>query len=355
MLNIVQLPIMDRFIEKIKETLIHYKMASFATSQPRIAEKWIVAVSGGPDSMALWHSLLHLSQVFGFELVVAHLNHGLRASESDEDAAWVEQATKHPEIPFFIKKVDTEAVAKERKLGIEETARALRYEFFDCVAKETGATKIATGHNLDDQAETVFMRLVRGAGMDGLGGIPPVNCKGELTLVRPLIQVTRAEILDFLKQGEKLFRIDKSNSDPKYRRNFVRHELLPRIEEEWNPAVKTILARSAEQHRAVYAYIEEEAQRWWSRAVRTEGTNFKLKGGVLKKASPFIQQEIVKRVIRKLAPQSTERFNYDHFVQTTNLLTERPKQPKICLPDGILVEKRGKELLFSIGDQARVC
>jgi len=198
------------------------------------------------------------------------------------------------------------------------------------------------------------MRLVRGAGMDGLGGIPPVNRKGDLTIVRPLIQVTRTEILDYLKREEKTFRIDKSNTDLKYRRNFVRHELLPRIEKEWNPAIKTILSRCAEQHRAVYEYIEEEAKRWWNRAVRIEGTTARLKGGVLKKASPFIQQEIIKRVIRRLVPQSSERFNFEHLAQTAKLFTERPKQPKISLPDGVFVQKSGKDVVISVGEKVRV-
>jgi tRNA(Ile)-lysidine synthase len=218
------------------------------------------------------------------------------------------------------------------------------------VARASGAVKVATGHNLDDQAETVLLRLVRGAGMDGLGGIPPVNRKGNLTLVRPLIEVSRAAILDFLKREEKEFRTDKSNADLKYRRNFVRHELIPKIEQEWNPAVKTILARCAAQHRDVYDYIEEEAKRWWNRAVRCETKRATLKGGVLKKASPFMRQEIVKRVLRKLAPASSERFHFEHLAQTAKLLTQRATQPRISLPDGVFVEKSGKDLVISVGD-----
>ncbi len=346
---------MDAFIEKVKETLGRYQMVLSNGARKVGAETWVVAVSGGPDSVALWYSLQVLSKSIGLKLVVAHLNHGLRSQESDDDAAWVEHAAKLAQIPIHLKKVDTAAVARERKLGVEETARALRYEFFTEVAQKSGAVKVATGHNLDDQAETVLMRLVRGAGMDGLGGIPPVNRKGKLTLVRPLIQVSRREILDFLKRGEKTFRIDKSNADLKYRRNFVRHQLIPQIEQEWNPAVKTILARCAEQHRAVYDYIEEESKRWWNRAVRCEKKSATLKGGILKKASPFMRQEIVKRVLRKLAPESSERFHFEHLAQTAQLLTERPKQPKISLPDGVFVEKRGKDLVISVGDSERVC
>ncbi len=350
MLNIVQLTSMNTFIAKIKQTLVRYDMLPLVKANTGVKQKWVVAVSGGPDSMALWHACLSLSQALGLELVVAHLNHGLRKNESDEDAQWVAQATEHPEIPFYIKKVDTEKIAKERKLGIEETARDLRYSFFEEVAQETGATAVATGHNLDDQAETVLMRLVRGAGMDGLGGIPPVNQKGKLRLVRPLIQVSRAEILDYLKREEKKFRLDKSNTDMKYRRNYVRHQLLPELEKEWNPAVKTILSRSADQHREVFSYIEEETEKWWQRSVRLNGTQARLKGGVLKKASPFMRQEIVKRVIRRLAPGSSERFHAEHLVQTADLLVDKRGESKISLPDGVFAQKSGKDLFISIGE-----
>lgn len=305
--------------------------------------------------MALWHSLFSLSQQLHLQLVVAHLNHGLRKNESDEDALWIQEKMEHSKIPLFIKKVDTEAEAEKRKLGIEETARLLRYSFFEEVSETTGAQFLATGHHLDDQAETVFMRMVRGAGMEGLGGIPPVNQLKKLKIIRPLIQSTREEILNYLKTEKKSFRIDKSNADIKYRRNFVRHSLLPQIEKECNPAVKTILSRSAEQHRAVNVFIQEEVEKWWTRSVRLENKRAQLKGGVLKKAPSFMKQEIVKRVLRKLAPGCAEKLHFEHIFKTTQLFSATALTDKISLPDGVLAEKKGKDVVISIGANKRVC
>lgn len=346
---------MKNLFEKVEKTLKHEAMFSLSADKKGVKKKCIVALSGGPDSMALWHILSHLCQDQHIELVAAHLNHKLRGEESQEDALCVKSLIQKSNARLYIKEVETETIANEKRLGIEETARSLRYAFFQDVARETGAQFLATGHNLDDQAETVFMRMVRGAGMDGLGGIPPVNQLGKLKIIRPLIQVTRQEILAYLKREEIPFRIDQSNSDMKYRRNFVRHQLLPQIEKEWNPAVKTILSRSADQHREVFKYIDEETQRWWNRSVRVEKNKVKLKGGILKKASPFIRQEIVKRVLRKLTPKSAERFNYEHLVLTAGLLAEKPEKPKISLPDGVFAEKTGKDLVISVGSTERVC
>jgi len=341
---------MKSLTEKVQDTIFQYEMIPAAVGKGnQRGQKWLIAVSGGPDSVALWRSLSELQEALSLELGVVHLNHGLRGEESDAESEWVEKEAQKAGIPFFYRKVDTAERAKQKKQGLEETARELRYSFFEEVSKEFQADAVATGHNLDDQAETVFMRMMRGAGMDGLGGIPPVNRKVSLRIVRPLIEVTRSEIMNYLKEKSYEFRIDSSNNDPAFTRNFVRHDLLPRVEKECNPAVKKILSRSARQHREVYEFIEEETQKWWGRSVRLSGKTARLKGGVLKKASPFIQQEVVKRVLRRLSPQSSERFHFDHLTQTAALLTGKSKKQKMSLPDGMMAEKVGKDLVISIG------
>jgi len=348
---------MSALASKVKETIKRYRMTSLSQNgKNRGLQTWIIALSGGPDSMALWRVLVNLTSELGLKLVVAHVNHCLRGKESDQDADWVQAQVAETGLPYHAKVVDTEKIAREKKLGIEETARDLRYTFFAELAQSLKADAVATGRNLDDQAETVFMRVVRGAGMDGLGGIPPVNQKRDLRIIRPLIETTRTEILDFLQEENCEFRQDRSNSDPKYRRNFVRHELLPRIEKEWNPAVKKILARSAQQHREVYQFIEDETKRWWNRAVRLNGKSAKLKGGILKKASPFMQQEVVKRVLRRLAPDSSERFNFEHFVETARLLSAKKNGGgRLSLPDGIEAQMKGKDLVISVGTERNLC
>lgn len=347
---------MDSLISKIKETIFQYGMIpSAAGKRDQKTQKWLIAVSGGPDSVALWRLLTELKKSLPLELGVVHLNHGLRGRESDAESEWIEQETQRARTPYFYRKADTKEIAQQKKWGLEETARYLRYTFFEETAKAFQADAVATGHNLDDQAETVFMRMMRGAGMDGLGGIPPVNQRGSLKIVRPLIEATRSEITAYLKKNNYLFHIDSSNNDPAFTRNFVRHDLLARVEKEWNPSVKKILSRSARQHREVFEYIEEEAQKWWGRTVRFSGKSARIKGGILKKASPFMRQEVVKRVLRRLSPESSERFNFEHFTQTAALLSGKPENRKMALPDGIMAEKTGKDLVISIGVKEGVC
>lgn len=310
----------------------------------------LVGISGGPDSVALWNVLRELAPELGLQLVAAHLNHGLRGEESDADEAWARRHVEKSGGAFFSKLVDTQAEARARKLGIEETARALRYEFFEEAARAANFSTVATGHTLDDQAETVLMRLVRGAGIEGLGGIPPVGERAGLRLIRPLIEVTRAEILQYLEQRKIDYRNDSSNADPKYTRNFVRHELLPRIAQEWNPAVKEILARCAQQHRDATSFIDAEAENWWNRAARIQPRKILLKWEVLKKAVPFMRQELVKRALRRLAPSSSERFTFEHLVETARLFTH-PHKKKVDLPDGVRARLEEKNLVISIVDE----
>lgn len=338
---------MNAFLEKIQETLLHNAMfCNSARQKMPLGKLCLVAVSGGPDSIALWHALERLVPKLGLKLAAIHLNHGLRGAESDLDEEWVRQQIKKSGAQFFSRKVDTAAVAEKRNLGIEETARALRYEFFTEVARAEKAAAVATGHTLDDQAETVLLRLVRGAGMDGLGGIPPVTHRDGMRFIRPLIETTRAEILRYLEQEKASYRTDSSNADIQFRRNFVRHELLPQIEKEWNPAVKEILARSAQQHRDVAAYIDAEADKWWGRAARVFDGKIIFKGDLFKKAAPLLRQELVKRALRRLAPQAAERFHFEHLVETAALIGSNGGPKKIDLPQGVRAEIDGRNLVL---------
>lgn len=162
---------MSGLLSKVKETIKRYRMISLSQNgKIRGVQTWVIALSGGPDSVVLWRVLVHLASELRLNLVVAHVNHCLRGKESDQDGEWVQAQVAETGLPYHAKVVDTEKIAREKKLGIEETARTLRYAFFAELAQTVKADAVATGHTLDDQAETVFMRIVRGAGMDGLGG-----------------------------------------------------------------------------------------------------------------------------------------------------------------------------------------
>ncbi len=226
----------------------------------------VVAVSGGPDSVALLRALLELRPAA--LLTVAHLNHRLRGADSDADEAFV--AALHARfgagLGWRCQRLDVAALARERGDNLESVARQVRYDWLTDVARETGAHWVATGHTADDQAETVLHRLLRGTGLKGLCGIPARRALAPgIEVVRPLLHATRAQVLAFLEALGQDFRRDASNADLRYTRNRIRHELLPHLAERYNPAVVAVLCRLAGQAAEVQA--EEEAA---ARALLTE-------------------------------------------------------------------------------------
>lgn len=200
----------------------------------------LCAVSGGADSMCLLHYLHTGAEAGGYTLHAAHFDHNLRGAESRRDADFVANWCKEWGIPFHLGSADVGAQARTRGEGVEETARALRYAFLQETAQAVGATRIATAHNADDNAETLLLHLVRGTGLQGLTGIPPRRG----TLVRPLLTTPRAEILAYLEAYHLPHVEDGTNSDTRYARNKLRHEVLPvlralnpRLTESLNDAV----------------------------------------------------------------------------------------------------------------------
>lgn len=211
-------------LNTIMETITRFRMW-----EPRM--RILLAVSGGPDSMALLHCLMELKALHGGTFGVIHLNHGLRP-EADEEENFVGNTAKSLNLPFFSKKVDLEK--DWPNLSIEEAGRQARYHFFKKILEKEGFNRIATAHHADDQAEQILMNLVRGCGTDGLSGIPAVQGK----IVRPLIHIKKEELLSWLSEKTFPFREDASNKDLRFLRNRVRIELLPLLEKDFNPAIR---------------------------------------------------------------------------------------------------------------------
>ena len=185
----------------------------------------LCAVSGGKDSMYLLSKLRELAPKYGFELCCAHFDHCLRGAESDRDRLFVEKFCKENEIPCYIGSGDVSAYASERGLGVEEAARTLRYEFLERTADEIGASRIATAHTADDNVETLIMNLVRGSGLKGLCGIPPVRGR----IIRPLLRVTTEEILSCIEEKGIPHVEDTTNEKDDYTRNRIRHRIIPEL------------------------------------------------------------------------------------------------------------------------------
>jgi tRNA(Ile)-lysidine synthase len=204
-------------------------------------ETVVVAVSGGADSVALLDILVHL-EAERLRLVVAHLNHGLRGAASDADEEFVSGLASGYGIPFVVQRADVAALARGSKTSLEDAGREARYAFFAETARAHGATSIAVAHHLDDQAETVLIRLLRGAGGSGLSAM---GSRSQGMLKRPLLQISRAQLESYLKGRGLSFRTDASNADTAILRNSIRHELIPLLRK-YNPKISERLAATAE-------------------------------------------------------------------------------------------------------------
>lgn len=218
-----------------------------------------MAVSGGADSVALLCLLYRLSSSLGLTLAVAHLNHRIRGKESDDDAEFVKKLASRFGISCVIGNIDVPKIAKNSSLSLEMAARKARYDFLVKTAYKLRANVIATAHTADDQAETILLKLARGAGARGLAGIPRELFLDDLKVVRPMLDIRRSEIEAFLQELNQTWREDKTNRNPAYLRNRVRHEVLPFLEKKLNPEIRIALLRASEVLREEDKWLEELA------------------------------------------------------------------------------------------------
>lgn len=213
----------------------------------------LLAVSGGPDSVALLRAMVLLSSEYELRLTTAHLNHGLRGAEAQGEQEFVRSLCAGMGIVCICKTVDIRMLQKGRGMSLEEIGREERYRFLDETAETCGARKIATGHHRDDQAETVLINLLRGSGLEGLKGIPPVR---DGRIIRPLLHVGRGEILEFLNREGLTYMMDSSNLSPLFLRNRIRHELIPELTLRYNPGIVEALSHTAEIIRREDDYLQ---------------------------------------------------------------------------------------------------
>lgn len=246
-------------ITKARKTIDRHNML-------KPGDRVVVALSGGPDSVALLFVLLEFKREFNLSLLAAHVNHKLRGKESDQDQAFVRKLCSELKVKLYSRSFQVKKEAKKSKLSVEECARKIRYDYLNKLADKLKAQKIALGHNFNDQAETVLIRLIRGSGSLGLSGIPPVKDR----IIRPLIEVKRVEIETFLKSNNVVFRIDSSNLRTDYLRNRVRLKLLPILKKEYNPKIEDVLSRTASILRAEEQLLNKEAQKAYSETVIEE-------------------------------------------------------------------------------------
>jgi tRNA(Ile)-lysidine synthase len=248
------------FIESLNSFLLGNKLI-------REGEKIVVAISGGIDSMVLFKSLFQLRDQRKINLVIAHFNHQLRGKESDEDEDFVRKYAKEHGVDCYIERANTALTAETQKISIQEAARNLRYAFFTKIRTSIGFSKIATGHNADDNCETILLNVFRGAGVHGLRGIPIY--RSDTGIIRPLLFATRHDIELYALENHIPYRVDSSNLKADYTRNFLRLNILPVIKENINPNISATLQRTSQLFNELDQYLTGEAKQLFEDVVVT--------------------------------------------------------------------------------------
>ena len=297
-------------------------------------DRVVVAVSGGPDSMALLHILFQLRYELGIDLCVAHLNHQLRNS-AGKDEQFVRGVCAKLRVPFISRILPQNAF--EKSGSIEEIARAYRFSFLIKTAKNKKFNAIALGHTLDDLAETVLMRILRGTGLMGIRGILPKRMIDGFCFIRPLLDVSRGEIADFLKQEKISFRNDPTNRSHKFLRNRIRLQLIPQLQKEYNPKLKEILAHLSNILSEDYDYLQAQARKALC-DIMDQGlqghVRLKLKG--LQKLHRALKRMVIRLAIEQLN-NDIHAMTFVHLAQIEDLIENRPKGSIVHLPKALSV------------------
>jgi tRNA(Ile)-lysidine synthase len=320
-----------------------------------------VAVSGGADSVALLRLMLELRKEIGIVLSVVHFNHKLRGSESDQDERFVAELAQRHKLQLHSQGGDVALHAAEKHLSLETAAREMRYGYFRQLLLESRLNRIATGHTLDDQAETVLLKIVRGAGGRGLAGIYPQLSvtRSQLSarssqptketraarIVRPLLGIRRRELEAYLLTLGQNWREDKSNRDLRHMRNRVRHGILPRLERYLNPAVREAFAETAEIARSEEEYWEKDVAR-----ALPQVWDAKDAGGVLSlSAFADFPLALQRRVVRAASESLGMRLDFHHVEEVLALGSAHVGPAKsTVLPDGWVVSRNKGELCFEM-------
>jgi tRNA(Ile)-lysidine synthase len=327
-----------RTTRRVLKTIAMYKMI-------RRGDRLIVAVSGGPDSVCLLSILDEVRHELGVGLIVVHFDHGLRPKEDGAETLFVKSMARSLDLPFETASASPDI--RQSGSSLEERARHARYAFLQETAKKFSAQKIAVGHNLNDQAETVMMRLLRGSGPAGLSGIPPLR---EEKIIRPLIDVSRVEIEGYLQDRGLKYMTDPTNLEPLYMRNRIRLELLPRLAQ-YQPRILEILGQTAQIMRDDEACLEEMAKAWIKEQDVTENNRerrFPL--------SPFknLPDALRNRVIRcalKEVGGSLRRVSLRHMNAVKRLAAGERPQGLVKLPNRVIVRRVYDTLVFAVTER----
>lgn len=314
--------------EKVLQTIKKFDMLSFN-------DRVIIGVSGGPDSVTLLNVLLSFKKRYYLSFFIAHFNHMLRGKESDEDVNFVKNLAQELGLTFEVKSCNLIKIARKERLTLEEAARKYRYKFYLETARKFKANKIALGHNADDQVETVLMRFLRGSGLEGLMGIPPVRGK----IIRPLIECSREEIEEYCQEYKIGYRIDSSNKEVVYFRNKIRLKLLPLLSKDYNKNIKDVMLRIRSIVSEVSAYLNQETELLFKEIARRENSETVIIDLIRFTSLPLA---LKRRIIRKsieVVKGNLYSISFEHNNEILKLTEHQLGEKEIYLPDGLMVKK----------------
>ena len=305
-------------------------------------DKILVGVSGGPDSVTLLKILLSFQEEYNLSIYIAHLNHMLRGKESNRDAEFVRNLAQDLNLPCEVEACDLTKIAQKRKLTLEEAAREYRYMFYFKTAEKFGVDKIALGHNADDQVETVLMRFLRGSGLEGLMGIPPVRGK----IIRPLIECSREEIEDYCQEHKIVYRIDSTNKEAIYFRNKIRLELLPLLAHEYNKNIKDVILRLRIIISEISEYLQQKTETIFKKIAALEDQGKVIINLEKLNSLPLVFKRRIIRKSIKVVIGDLNSISFAHSDEILRLIENHSGEKEIYLPHNLRIKKVYNQLII---------
>ena len=328
---------MSSLIKKVQNTIFEHDLI------PR-GSKIILACSGGPDSAALLDILSKLQKKYFLEIVIAHVNYGLRGSDSNKDEEFVRKLAEKYNLSVFVYnastemrftapeiKTKTQLIASSQKNISENKLRDIRYAFFEKTRKELGFDLIAIGHTLDDQVETFLMRIIRGSGLSGLSAILYKNNK----IIRPLLNIPKSDIIDYLKKNKQTYRIDRTNLKPQYFRNKIRNQLIPSLLK-YNPKIKQTVFDATESIREDYDFIKNCAKKEFQK-----NKNLSIKK--LLALHPSIQKQVLLETILEKKSDLSD-IEYAHIKELLKIIKSTKNKSQIVIFKGLKAIRKGDKI-----------
>jgi tRNA(Ile)-lysidine synthase len=317
---------MAKFIKRVQNFSSQYELWEKGS-------KIIVGVSGGPDSVCLLDMLCVLAKKYDFKLQIAHVNYGLRGQDSIGDEKLVKKLAEKYRLKLSILRSKKSLY----KGNIENTLRNIRYEYFEKLRVKSEFDLVAVAHNQNDQAETVLMRIIRGAGLNGLSAMRPKTGK----IIRPLLQISRTEIVAYLKEKKLIYRMDKSNEKVDILRNKIRQELLPHLQKKYNAAIIETLADFSFSVADDYDFIKESAKNFVNSVCKkNKAIFFDIDFLVLHRA---LQRQILRELIMRIKGQVKD-VEYGHIEEIRKVIKSSKNKTKNATIGGLKISKKGAKI-----------